>query len=165
MYNPPKEEKKVFKPSPIISPVYGILDKDYPKDEIRRSSENSYNAKEASVDEIRNKAYGSLESDIETTLFGKKRVLFDEEESKPKEEIKDDIPSLENDDYKSDIIGEKPRHGGNTEVGSNNDELTDLLNAEMDKEAEEAPKKTPRKISDSELFSLIDSMYEKGDKK
>ena len=35
----------------------------------------------------------------------------------------------------------------------------------MDKEAEEAPKKTPRKISDSELFSLIDSMYEKGDKK
>ncbi len=165
VYNPPKEEKKVFKPSPIISPVYGILDKDYPKDEIRRSSENSYNAKEASVDEIRNKAYGSLESDIETTLFGKKRVLFDEEESKPKEEIKDDIPSLENDDYKSDIIGEKPRHGGNTEVGSNNDELTDLLNAEMDKEAEEAPKKTPRKISDSELFSLIDSMYEKGDKK
>ena len=38
-------------------------------------------------------------------------------------------------------MGEKPRHGGNTEVGSNNDELTDLLNAEMDKEAEESPEK------------------------
>ena len=54
-----KKRRKYSKPSPIISPVYGILDKDYPKDEIRRSSENSYNAKEASVDEIRNKAYGS----------------------------------------------------------------------------------------------------------
>ena len=29
VYNPPKEEKKVFKPSPIISPVYGILDKNF----------------------------------------------------------------------------------------------------------------------------------------
>ena len=36
----------------------------------------------------------------------------------------------------------------------------------MDKpvEPEEKTKKEPRKISDKELFSLIDSMYEKGNK-
>ena len=166
VYNPPKEEKKVFRPSPIISPVYGILDKDYPKEEMRRSPEKSYKHKEASVDEIRNKAYGTLESDIETTLFGKKRVLFEENDNKNQsEQPKDEIISTD-DEYDSNIIGEKPRHG-NTETvkAEGKDELTDLINAEMDKEVPETPKKTPRKISDSELFSLIDSMYEKGDKK
>lgn len=29
-----EEPKKVFKPSPIISPVYGVLDKNYHKEDI-----------------------------------------------------------------------------------------------------------------------------------
>lgn len=166
VYNPPKEEKKVFKPSPIISPVYGILDKNYQKDDLKVKNESSsyYNAKEANLDAIRNKAYGSLDSDIDTTLFGKKRVLFDEPEDvvdttleslKNEEEI---IENMENDNYDSTIIGEKPRHSADEDT-----DLTDLLEEEMSKPVEE--KKTPRKISDSELFSLIDSMYENGDKK
>ena len=73
VYNPPKEEKKVFKPSPIISPVYGFLDKNYQKEEIIQKK-NDYNPRKATVDEIRDRAYGSLESDIETTLFGNNRV-------------------------------------------------------------------------------------------
>ena len=28
------EDRKVFRPSPIISPVYGVLDKNYRKEEI-----------------------------------------------------------------------------------------------------------------------------------
>jgi ABC-2 type transport system ATP-binding protein len=31
---------------------------------------------EGNVDEIRNKAYGTLEDDIETTLFGKNHLMF-----------------------------------------------------------------------------------------
>ena len=170
VYNPPKEEKRVFRPSPIISPVYGILDKGYTREEINSKHEGRssyYSSKEANVDAIRNKAYGGLESDIETTLFGKNRVLFEDKEEKddvidktdikaePKSKVKEEDFS-----FNSSTINEKPRHGSIKE-----DDLTDLLEEEMEKPVtEEKPKKEPRKISDQELFSLIDSMYEKGNK-
>ena len=158
VYNPPKEEKKTFRPSPIISPVYGFLDKNYQKEEIVKKN-NEYNPRKASVDEIRDRAYGSLESDIETTLFGNNRVLFDEKEEKDKiEKIKEEktIDEIDN-NYNSRTIDEKPRH----ESVNEEDDLTDLLEAEMAKpDKETKTKKKPRKISDKELFSLIDSMYE-----
>lgn len=158
VYNPPKEEKKVFKPSPIISPVFGFMDKDYSKEELIKSKK-TYTSKKASVDEIRDKAFGSLESDIESTLFGTGRVLFDENG-----EEMDDIPeekSLDEiEEYDSNTISEKPRHEN---IGD--DDLTDLLEAEMAKpENKKTKTKKPRKISDKELFNLIDSMYE-GEKK
>lgn len=152
VYNPPKEEKKVFKPSPIISPVYGFLDKNYQKDEIVQKK-NDYNPRKATVDEIRDRAYGSLESDIETTLFGSNRVLFDETEKN--QDLEKEIKLDKEDDLGSTVLEEKPRH-----EGSSNDDLTDLLEAEMAKTSKEEIKK-PRKISDKELFNLIDSMYEK----
>ena len=166
-----KEEKRIFRPSPIISPVYGILDKGYQKEELTSKHDGHssyYSSKEANVDAIRNKAYGGLESDIETTLFGGNRVLFnDKEDSKEdiidKSETKDETESkVKEDDFSFDssTISEKPRHGSLEE-----DDLTDLLEEEMDKTiTEDKPKKEPRKISDKELFSLIDSMYEKGNK-
>ena len=41
-YHGKKEEtKRIFKPTPIISPVYGVLDKNYKKDEIT-SKKKSY---------------------------------------------------------------------------------------------------------------------------
>lgn len=153
VYNPPKEEKKVFKPSPIISPVYGFLDKNYQKDEIIQKK-NDYNPRKATVDEIRDRAYGSLESDIETTLFGENRVLFDEKEKK--DVLEEDIKTEAKEEYVNNITEEKPRH----ESSNQNDDLTDLLEAEMAK-TEKQEKKKPRKISDKELFNLIDSMYEK----
>ena len=153
VYNPPKEEKKVFKPSPIISPVYGFLDKNYQKDEIVQKR-NDYNPRKATVDEIRDRAYGSLESDIETTLFGNGRVLFDEDNKK--DAFEEDIKTVDSGEYEENLTDEKPRH----ESVKQEDDLTDLLEAEMAK-AENKEKKKPRKISDKELFNLIDSMYEK----
>jgi len=90
-----KVEKKNFKPTPIISPVYGILDKNYQKEDIRTKDSKPrtyYNPKEATVDEIRNKAYGTLEDDIETTLFGHNRALFDDE---PEEKV-ENVETVEN---------------------------------------------------------------------
>ncbi|MBR2707834.1 MAG: hypothetical protein IKE90_00175 [Bacilli bacterium] len=153
VYNPPKEEKKVFKPSPIISPVYGFLDKNYQKEEIVQKK-NDYNPRKATVDEIRDRAYGSLESDIETTLFGNNRVLFDEENNK--DVLEEEIKPESKEEYEENMTEEKPRH----ESLSKDDDLTDLLEAEMAK-PEKEKKKKPRKISDKELFNLIDSMYEK----
>ena len=61
-----KDEKKNFKPSPIISPIYGILDKNYRKEdvvakkEVRSTNVTPKVVKEnLSLDEVRKKAYGS----------------------------------------------------------------------------------------------------------
>ena len=57
-----KDEKAYFRPSPIISPIYGILDKNYKKEDVVSKREihitSSYARTNMSVDDIRNKAYG-----------------------------------------------------------------------------------------------------------
>lgn len=67
------EEKKVFKPSPIISPVYGILDKNYRKDDIvtKTPKRNDYRrvSGKVTVDDIRDKAFGTLEDDLKNSLL------------------------------------------------------------------------------------------------
>ncbi len=78
-----KVERK-FEASPIISPVYGVLDKNYKKEDIptRKEQPSDYTRKPRSVtvDDIRNKAFGTLEDDLEDTLFGNKSILFHDEE-------------------------------------------------------------------------------------
>lgn len=170
-YNPPKEEKHAFKPTPIISPVYGILDKNYVKEDIKAKNikpSSYYNPKEATIDDIRNKAYGTLEDDVAKELYEADRALYEpvdepevglEEKLENKtddlfEEIERDIPVIPDDEPVA-------RHA---KVSGKSDELTSLLEEEMSKEAEEHQKNEPAKISDKELFNLIDSMYERGDK-
>ena len=117
-----KQEKKVFKPTPIISPVYGVLDKNYHKEDIKQknnySSSAYYNHKDVSIDDIRKKAYGTLQDDLEVTLFGE-----------PEEVKVDTEPSI-------DMF----------------DELLDDSNSVKNET-----------VDDSDLFNLIDSMYEKED--
>ena len=66
-----KEEKKGFKPSPIISPIYGVLDQNYRKDEIIVKRDiritSSYDNSKLDFDEIRAKAYGDLSSELNLT--------------------------------------------------------------------------------------------------
>ena len=133
--------------SDISSPTYMqwkktfviVLDKNYNKEDIAPKKEPAmtYTSTSISIDEVRKKAYGTLEDDLESTLVGnslkepiKEEDLFDEliEEAKPSKEepiniIDDDINMLE----------------------------------------EEMDNKKDSPISESELFDLIDSMYEKGD--
>ncbi len=69
-----KEEPKPkkFKPTPVISPVYGVLDKNYTKDEVKLQDEDSYEIKRSSrkvdFETVRNKAFGSLTDDIRNNL-------------------------------------------------------------------------------------------------
>lgn len=66
------EPKKEFKPSPIISPVYGVLNKNYQKEEIKRkTSPRVYRSSNITIDDVRNKAYGTLEDEIKDDLLGK----------------------------------------------------------------------------------------------
>lgn len=70
----PKEPKapevpKRFRPSPIISPVYGVLDKNYKKEDIVEKNIGTYvHDGEVDVDTVRKKAYGTLEDEIESAL-------------------------------------------------------------------------------------------------
>lgn len=68
-----KEDKvTLFKVSPVISPVYGILDKNYKKDEVlskpKSSSDISRNNQKIDFESVRKKAYGSLVDDIKDNL-------------------------------------------------------------------------------------------------
>lgn len=57
-----KDEKSYFKPSPIISPIYGILDKNYRKEDVVAKKDiritTNYSRSNVNVDSIRDKAYG-----------------------------------------------------------------------------------------------------------
>ena len=96
-----KEEKTYFKPSPIISPIYGILDKNYtkediiPKREVRLTS--SYARENLDVDEVRNKAYGTLADDILPSTTNDSNI---EEESNFKD---NDLLDLSTDNDKPEV--------------------------------------------------------------
>ncbi len=97
-----------FEASPIISPVYGILDKNYKKEDIstRKEQPTDYIRKPrvVTVDDIRNKAFGTLEDDLEDTLFGDKSILLQEDETlEPATEgidIFDDLEQVEQEETK-----------------------------------------------------------------
>ena len=55
--------KEAFKPTPIISPIYGILDKNYRKEEVidKKDKPSSYvSRRNADLNKVRKKAYGGL---------------------------------------------------------------------------------------------------------
>ena len=137
-----KEETRHFKPTPIISPVYGVLDKNYNKEDIAQKKETpiTYTSTRISIDEVRKKAYGTLEDDLESTLVGNNSILFND--------------ATKEEDLFDELIDEaKPVKEEPINI------IDDDIN--MIEEAMEPKKDDP--ITESELFDLIDSMYEKGD--
>lgn len=80
-----KENRTYFKPSPIISPIYGVLDKNYRKEEIVNKREvrlsSSYSRENLNVDDVRKKAYGSLADEIALGVDDKKPKKVVKEEN------------------------------------------------------------------------------------
>lgn len=146
-----------FKPTPIISPVYGILDKNYHKEDIVNKNDKEYKAVDGlSVDSIRKKAYGTLEDELENTLFGSNSILFNDKEKDKKNE--------------HDFFDEMEE-----ETTPTDDNLRDLENITMDigKELDtllNKDKDNKKSLEDNsfddedDLFNLIDTMYD-GDEK
>ena len=91
-----KDEKTVFKPSPIISPIYGILDKNYKKEDVVQKKDvritTSYSRSRVSVDDVRNKALG---------------VDMNEEIIKQPQETTFEIDDNEDDNLLVDLTDEK----------------------------------------------------------
>lgn len=166
-YKAKEEEKKVFRPTPIISPVYGVLDKNYRKDDITpkksRPVVTEYEAANLTIDDVRKKAYGTLEDDLEAVIPG------DDYEIKEESGIINDIEELE-DDSLIDLDYE-PRFAKKEDIVSTNNEDIDLFEEiEQPVTSEEdifqdlqSEKSNEQDLTDSDLFNLIDSMYDKKD--
>lgn len=161
----PKEEKKLFKASPIISPVYGVLDKNYCKEDITTKSskkvEYYQSSKEITIDDVRKKAFGTLEEELETELFSQNSILFNEElESETTEkDIFEELEDREDHNFENDItieeeitleISEEPQE----EVTKSNNMVENELNKMFEDDDS---------LTEGDLFNLIDSMYDKKD--
>ncbi|MEG0408037.1 MAG: hypothetical protein RSB77_05680 [Bacilli bacterium] len=170
-YKGKKEElKKNFKPTPIISPVYGVLDKNYKKGEITSkkkaiatSIHSDYNS--ISVDDIRKKAYGTLEDELEKTLIDKETLMYTSPQKEKEEPVIEQAPIVSEEPI--DIFAELEKADAldqllNSYDFSEDKPLNDKdLNKDYDKYEKEL--NITKELNDSDLFNLIDSMYDKKD--
>ena len=149
-----------FKPTPIISPVYGILDKNYHKEDIVSKNDTEYKSIDGlSVDSIREKAYGSLEDELENTLFGSNSILFKDDKKKDNNKYDNFFDDIE-DEIVSDDSNLRDLENITMDIGK---ELDTLLNKDTNSTAT-SEKKSSNDVDDDDLFNLIDTMYE-GDEK
>lgn len=187
-----EEVKKVFKPTPIISPVYGVLDKNYHKEDITSKNHESEYAtkKEMTVDDIRNKAFGTLEDDLENTLYGKNSIFFNEEEVEDNsdifEELEDKSEEAEHNSVDDFLNSETGKNIGNEnlEIIEDDEPLTrtrkyrikeELAEVESTEEIEDLKEENietnlindelekeyvEEKENKNDLFDLVDSMYD-----
>jgi len=80
-----RDEEKVkpkFKASPVISPVYGVLDKNYTKEEVKEKSEEMVEMKRPSkkvdFETVRKKAFGNLTDEIKDNMLCENCELYKE---------------------------------------------------------------------------------------
>lgn len=170
--------KEAFKPTPIISPIYGILDKNYRKEEVidkkdKMPGVSSYvSRKNADLDSVRKKAYGGLDpleemnKPVNNSISEIKNdseednLLYDmtSDNSKPMvdqvtladaEEYFEDLGLEYNIDYK-DTRYERAT-GRRSSSTYSQDEVKEKIELAEDANLED------------NLFDLIDSLYEEGE--
>jgi len=152
----PKEDKpltkKAFRPSPVISPVYGVLDKDYTKEDFVKAKENTKIKSSREVDKAIKKAFGTMDDDITKTINEPVKKFYREDSKSIDDLLKDSV---------DDTI--------DLDIDETN-EFTDtmkVINKRVEKEQEEVledtiikNKKEEDNTLESDLFDLIDSMYD-----
>lgn len=161
----PKEKPRVFKPTPVISPIYGVLDKNYKKEDITARKETPcYKENHTiNVDDIRKKAYGTLEDDLENTLLHDD--FYDDESSLYKSEkdmfddfdLLDDTSMNKKEDNLMDFDFPLPEHEKSRLERNQKEIEEDIVAKEINQKEIDSKKEA------DDLFDLIDSMYEKGE--
>lgn len=158
-----KEEKKAFTPSPIISPVYGVLNENYKKEDIISKSEKRNPKAALDLDSVRRKAYGTLEDEIEATLTDRTPIEIEEPSSDSDEQdnrILDDDDGISIDDLltgdesefeSSDTDVEITEEPDNTELFS----VLDDHDEEIDIDLEDTKKLEPIERRKPELDSVV----------
>lgn len=160
--------KEAFKPTPVISPIYGILDKNYKKEEVvdRKDKPSSYvSRKNADLDSIRKKAYGGLDP-LEEVTTQKKEIepsieddglLYDmtSDNSKP---VVSQVTIADAEEYFEDLGLEY-----NIDYKDNCYEKATGRRTSTKKVVEETEDTSNDANLEDNLFDLIDSMYEGGE--
>lgn len=152
-------EKKKFKPSPIISPVYGILNQDYKAEDIVNKKDNASNI---DIDSVRKKAFEpkvEVKEEIKEVIDEPVVTFFEEKETIKLKEM----PKRE--EYKSidDLLEEAADEitlDDTLEIPKTNN--LDAIEEELEK-LEREPIETKKDLDDTldnDLFELIDSMYD-----
>ncbi len=173
------EKPKKFSPSPVISPVYGVLEKDNSKKTGTKKTSTLEHTKEMVInfDTIRKKAYGSLTDDIENELapkekeideieqeidniLGENNLLSDLEEDKEVEPIVSSDLEEDNDEYNYKDFGVEykidEKVTRESKLKKQNKSIKDSKTVK-DKDNDE-----DKEVELTEdLFNLIDSMYDR----
>lgn len=196
LYNASKKEKeketKKFRPTPIISPVYGILDKNYKKEEVKSKPEHRQkltraSSKKTDFESVRKKAYGTLSDEISDNLLqevdnknvevidsdnllyeittDKDTTIANAEENYYDFGVSYEVPKRESKNKDSEV--KIVNHNEDTEVKADKIEVKEKKKTkkETKKEAtvvEDASNDSDLELTD-DLFSLIDSMYDERD--
>ena len=181
---PYSESAGRFHPTPIISPIYGVLDKNYRKEEVidKKDRPSSYvSRRDVDLDSVRKKAYGDvsiLDSKVEEEPVEENNepLLYDmidnEENEKPAvdkvtiadaEEYFEDLGLEYNVDYKDtsyeDATKNKTR---STRTEKHQEEgIEDISNIITDSDVLEEDEVDDN--TNENLFDLVDSIYEDGD--
>ena len=151
-------EKKRFKNSPIISPVFGVLNEDYVVDDIRNRGEEPSRRGDLDVQSVRDKAFGVLD-----------------EKKKDTEEVKT-YESKEDKEEKIKTIDEMLEDTADLKVtiDADEDDRVDFRKSYADEDEEDIPEPTKEikavkdefdgeKDVDNDLFDLMESMYDSGE--
>ena len=161
-------EKKKFRPSPIISPVYGILNEDYKIEDIKDKTEE-YANNNLDFNSVRKKAFG----DIETLDEEPKQTFYEEtvtvklkenaEDKKQKvktiDELLEDTADVEISLDKNPQIKEDPLKDKKV---NDYEKVDEDLEEIIDTKKESSPKleEDDDDTLENDLFDLIDSMYD-----
>ncbi len=159
-------EKKKFKPSPIISPVYGILNQDYKAEDIVKRGEGAPNI---SIEAVRKKAFETPKEVIKekeiSTQIDEPVVTFFEEKDNSYEEEKEDknyktidelLASSSNEINLEDSL-ELPKTNN---LDAIEEELTKIEQEEKTTKKDDNLEDELDATLDSDIFELIDSMYD-----
>ena len=180
-----KKDKKVgFSPSPIISPIYGILDKNYKKEQIvtKKEIRLSVTPNTVELDYVREKAYGDLANDITASIHEEVKsnndkkvnnddLLYDlSEEDSPAvkvvtvgdaEEYFNDLGLEYNVDYKVEQEKRDDKEKSKENITRRTQKKHDIdIKDEYDSDNSDVTVENKKDDDDCNLFDLIDSMYE-----
>ena len=153
-----EEKKKIFTPSPVISPVYGVLNQNYTKDDVIIKTDTG--VKGPSLEEVRKKAYEikkevenkKVEDEFAEPLKTLDEILISNQEIQKEKSIEnDDKSDVPEEITKDEFISEKEEVENTTEM------------PKIDSKPVESDVKDDDDTLEKDLFNLIDSMYENKD--
>lgn len=170
------KNKEKFKPSPVLSPVYGVIDGNLSVSSDNGLSSNSKKSldyllgeeKKNSVDldSIRQKAYGDILKEKEKTLEDKSDLLYD---MRLEEKVAVDKITLgDAEEYFNDLgleynVDYKDKEKEKMTRSTKNKQLVEIVEEEIKEEEkikEELKQKEEQDVEEKNLYDLIDMMYD-----